>query len=123
MELLLVFRFISLSQSTITTQVSGAILNYFDQSSTIYAQLSSQFSQYSYEQINKTAIENSIQISNSQFITYYSSMSRVLVLEGGSSISINPNSVFSNLTISVFFCVTFEIFNQILSFLNNNNKI
>ena len=108
MELLLVFGFSASTQSTITSQINNAVSNYYGQSAAINAQILSELPNFSYDQINRTAIENSIQISTSQFITYYASMSRVLVLESSSSSSINPNSVFSSLTISVILCVRFE---------------
>ena len=99
------FQFSALTQTGLLNQLKTAIDGYSSSSASVYSSVPAGFT---FEQINPSLIKSSIQISTSALSSYYASMSRVLVLESSSSSSINPNSVFSSLTISVILCVRFE---------------
>ena len=90
-----------MSQSVVLNQIKSATEFYSGQILSIYSTVNKEFAQYSYYPINAQAIDDSIQISTSQFITYYASMSNVFVLTSNSTSYVDASSVFSGLTLTV----------------------
>ena len=101
MSVQLEFQNTPLSNLTVFNQVISAVEFYSSQDSTIDSILLSNFPQYAYKKIVPSAIESSIQISTTEFITYYVKMSSILVLKSSSSSSVDKNTVFNSLTTMV----------------------
>ena len=101
MAVQLVFQNSPLSSSTIYNQVKSAVEFYFSQTSTVYSIVSNDFSKYSYRPINELVIVSSIQISTTQFTTFYVRLSNILVLTSSSSSLVDRNVEFKKITNTV----------------------